>query len=60
MFLRYAEEEEVHKARILAGILSGQKFPPEPKLIVKAQDEAPDRDAFYRNPEIRKHIKRPT
>ena len=60
MFLRYGEEEEMHRAQILVGTLgaafSGKKLPPEPKLVVSAADESPDRSAFYRNPEIRKRI----
>lgn len=60
MFIRYAEEEEMHRAQILVGTLGaafgGKRLPKTPPLIVSAADEAPDRSAFYRNPEIRRRI----
>ncbi len=52
----------MHRAQIMVGMLgmafAGKKLPETPKLIVSSADEAPDRAAFYRNPEIRKRIVR--
>lgn len=60
MFVGYAEEEEMHKARVLIGTWaaahSKKGLPPEKRLIVSSVDESPDREAFYRDPEIRKRI----
>lgn len=62
MYHDYAEEVEMHRAQIMVGMLgmafAGKKLPETPKLIVSSADEAPDRAAFYRNPEIRKRIVR--
>jgi hypothetical protein len=62
MYVGYAEEEAMHRARMLVGMLgsafAGKEIPQSPKLIVSAADEAPDYAAFYRNPEIRKRIVR--
>jgi hypothetical protein len=64
MYVRYAEEEAVHRAQVLVGTLGaalgGKKMPKAPTLIVSSADESPDRAAFYRNPEIRKRIVRGT
>ena len=50
----------MHRARILVGMIgtafAGKRLPDAPPLIVSAKDEAPDRSAFYRHPEIRKRI----
>lgn len=60
MYIGYAEEEEMHKAQILVGMIatamSGKKPPKTPKLIVSSADESPDRAAFYMDPMIRKRI----
>lgn len=63
MYVRYGEEEEMHRAQILVGTLgaafSGKKIPKTPDLIVSGADEKPDRKAFYANEQIRKRIRRP-
>ena len=60
MYLGYAEEQMQHQAQVLVGTLSmafaGKKLPRQKPLIVSSEDEAPDRAAFYANPEIRKRI----
>ncbi|MFA5401661.1 MAG: hypothetical protein WC359_14520 [Dehalococcoidia bacterium] len=60
MYLGYAEEREMHKARVMIGqwaaAHSKKGMPREKPLIVSSADETPDRAAFYRNPEIRKRI----
>ncbi len=60
LFLDYSEEEIVHQARMLVGVLgmamSGKKPPTEKKLIVSSAEEAPDREAFYKSPELRRRI----
>jgi len=62
MFLQYGEEEQVHQAQILVGVLgasmSGKRLEPQKRLIVSAADEAPDRAAFYRSPELKKRIRK--
>jgi len=62
MYHQYAEEVEMHRARILVGTLgmamAGKQLPKEKPLIVSSADESPDHAAFYRNPEIRKRIVR--
>ena len=62
MFLQYGEEQKMHEAQVLIGILgasmAGKKVEPQKRLIVSSAAEAPDRAAFYASPELRKHIKR--
>lgn len=52
MFLAYGKECQVEEARILVGAiaeaLGGTKPKPLPQLIITADDQKPDREAFYR------------